>query len=1038
VRPLRRLLFPLWFVRVRLANRAVRAALVVAGIAAGAGILAAVLAGGLIAQDRSLARALQQVAPAERTLRGGYFGVPPQGSDYEGSLDPVMRRALGSITRAEPIRVMQLRQIRIEGALVDLAAIDGLERWITLRSGRAPRTCIPARCELVQIAGRGRIPSVPGIRLVRVGTGTLNSPIPFGRIDVQGVSRASLALGTTTAPTQPPLLIADGVAALSGLPALSSVYRGYSWAVPLDPDSVHPWDVDDFIARVTQMRSELEVRNYLFDLTAPDDQLRAADESSRVAGRRLLLIGGEAAGLMLAFAVLAAASMRRDLDAAWRRLTWFGARRWQRILLVGAESAGLALAGTALGWALGIGVSTLLAERAGAPSGAILSHSILSPEGLLVAVGIAAAAALVLVIALRVRPFRVGTFSLSTADVAALGALVALAFALLRGQADARTLAVEGRTGTLLLLIPGLVTFVAAVATARALGPALRLLERVARRARVALRLAALSLARHPGHAAIAVVFLVVSLGLALFAEIYRSTLAQGQADQASFAVPLDFTLREDLSPSGLVRPLQAAPLSRYREIGPDLDVVPVIRLRGSVTRLAGSEKVTLLGVPARQLTVLRDWRGDFASVPLSELARRIDPGRSMALRGPALPASGRELLLSVAVRGDDVELSASVLTDRGDVVQIDLGATSGTTSSALRAPIPAPARGGRLIALTLDLLPRSIESGEPAQGILTLGAPRVRTNRGETATVSDYGDWIGVNGVHRARATGGATLRFFVTDQIDSRFRPRQPTDGLVVPALASPLLAAAATRGGELSVQLGGPRVSLAVVGTVRRFPTVLEGDFVVADVEALGTALNAGSPGVGGVNEVWIGARPGDGAFAVASALERPPFDVLDVRSRRAIEESLEHDPLARGSLLTLAATALVALALALLGLLLLVVSDLRDEQGDLFDLEAQGATPAMLRRHLRLRAAVVVGMGLLGGIVTGSILSALAVDLVALTANATAPEPPLLLDVEWATVALAVVAYSALATVLVLAATWGAFRSPEPARIPEEVA
>jgi hypothetical protein len=45
--------------------------------------------------------------------------------------------------------------------------------------------------------------------------------------------------------------------------------------------------------------------------------------------------------------------MRRDLDAARRRLTWFGARRWQLALLSGIESALVAFAGVLAGWSWG-------------------------------------------------------------------------------------------------------------------------------------------------------------------------------------------------------------------------------------------------------------------------------------------------------------------------------------------------------------------------------------------------------------------------------------------------------------------------------------------------------------------------------------------------------------------------------------------------------------------------------------------------------------------------------------------------------------
>ncbi len=101
----------------------------------------------------------------------------------------------------------------------------------------------------------------------------------------------------------------------------------------------------------------------------------------------------------------------------------------------------------------------------------------------------------------------------------------------------------------------------------------------------------------------------------------------------------------------------------------------------------------------------------------------------------------------------------------------------------------------------------------------------------------------------------------------------------------------------------------------------------------------------------------------------------------------------------------------------------------------DLEAQGATPAELRRHLRLRTLVVAGLGLLGGLATGLVLSALVTDLVTLTANAGAPQPPLRLVLDAPLVALGIVVYSLLAAVTVAIATHAAFRGSAVGRISE---
>ena len=113
---------------------------------------------------------------------------------------------------------------------------------------------------------------------------------------------------------------------------------------------------------------------------------------------------------------------------------------------------------------------------------------------------------------------------------------------------------------------------------------------------------------------------------------------------------------------------------------------------------------------------------------------------------------------------------------------------------------------------------------------------------------------------------------------------------------------------------------------------------------------------SPASRRASELWLDTRP-------------PAGLPLALASQRARTNELTSDPLARGAISLLLVTALVGLALAAVGLLLTVVGDLREERGSLQDLEAQGATPADLRRHVLLRAAVVGVLGLAGGVAAG---------------------------------------------------------------------
>ena len=300
---------------------------------------------------------------------------------------------------------------------------------------------------------------------------------------------------------------------------------------------------------------------------------------------------------------------------------------------------------------------------------------------------------------------------------------------------------------------------------------------------------------------------------------------------------------------------------------------------------------------------------------------------------------------------------------------------------------------------------------------------------------LGSYSGWIGDGGLRPNRlAARKARLRYVVATNLDAHFRPRQPTDGRPIPVIASPDIARAAGPGGLVPIEIVDQRLLAKVVATARRFPT-LGDSFVVADQSWLYTALNGPQPRAGLVTELWVDG--GSSPDRVAEALARPPLDRLQVSSRKQIQGDLAKDPLGRGVLITLGAAAIAALALALAGLMLAVVSDLRDERGELDELEAQGASPCDLRRHLRLRALIVSAAGVVGGVATGAVLGTLVVGVVRLTAGAAAPEPPLRLDLGLGLVAIALGLYAAAAAVLVGLVTWNAFRAPAPGTAAEAV-
>ncbi len=283
------------------------------------------------------------------------------------------------------------------------------------------------------------------------------------------------------------------------LPDAPLISRTYGWIVPVAPRSIHDWELASLGTRLDRAQSKLEQKSDIFTIVAPTGTIATIRATSRVAAERLLILGGDAAVLLLGFAVLASTRLRRDHRDVRRRLTWSGARRSQILLVAATEVLGITVVASLVGWAVGTGAGALLADHLGSPGGARRRALDLHRP--------------------RARdrdrsslPSRLSRCSPRFASTRSPSAGFASPSRMSRPSArsqrfssrshEARPMHVAAgkrRHRRLLLLLPGLVLFVLAVAAARLLAPALRLLELAARRATPPVRVALLSLARAPG-----------------------------------------------------------------------------------------------------------------------------------------------------------------------------------------------------------------------------------------------------------------------------------------------------------------------------------------------------------------------------------------------------------------------------------------------------------------------------------------------------------------------------------------------------------
>jgi hypothetical protein len=996
--------------------------LVVAGVALAFAMLVAVLGGSLVARQQALAHALAGLPSVDRGFRVDRFGYPLGPGDYARA-DRRARRALALLSDTPVRRAVLFRELRVQGELVELAAVDALADAVDLQSGRLPRRCTPQSCEMLQIGSGGPATlSEGGIRLRRTGVASLRDPRLFGDVS------ASTGVGGR----RPRLLLAPGVDSLLGLNELSPFYRVYSWVSPVRVDGLRTWDVGRVLADESRAQGVLAT-DPGFRFSGPDEALVDASQRGRVAAQRLVLVGGETSAVLLFFVVVAALGLRRGLLAERRRLLARGARRWQVVLAVATELTALTTVGAVCGLAAGIGAVALLAHAAALPPGPLLAHTMLVPGTWVLLASAWAATNLVLALATFTKERESRLRRIGTVDVAALGALAVIGVAVSRGALDPTS--VDSGTAWLLVAMPILISFVTAVVLARLLGPAMRAAERLTRRRNVSLRLGVLALSRAPSRTLAACAFVAVALGLALFAVTYRATLRQGAADQASFRVPLDFVATEG---ARLVLPLDAAPPSRYAAVAPGTHAYPVLRSSATTAGLgAAVASVTVLGIPPAAVRRLH-WRPDYSSSSQASLAGRLAAGGEPRLTGPALPPGPSRVTLRVRVHGIDVRLALVVADATGRARTVTLGHVEQGTHV-----VSAGIEGGGAVRVTgLQLTLPTVEQfflahreaegdvAAPPSGTLDLEPLRVAGGRAVTA----WEGWRLRGGGRLAHAgPAGTRVRFAFQDTGGTLLlRPRQPTDGRALPVVVSPDLAAAAGgTGSRIVLDFQDVQVPAVIRATAARVPGIPAdaGSFAVADRTALSTAIDADAPGEGTPNEVWLAA---DDPAAVARALARPPFASLDVSSRGALERTLAGDRLARATAVALLAGALVALALAAIGFWVGVLSELRDERSDFFDLEAQGLPPERLRAQLRVRALIVVGLALCGGVVLGLVLARLVVSFVHVSASTALPEPPLRLDPAWPESLGVVVLIAVLALLVAELTSLRSFRGERPER------
>jgi hypothetical protein len=1008
----------------RLRARPLSVLALVAALAGAGGLIGSSSVTSALSQETSARVQLRSLPPKYRSLHVRYYTLPLEADFRAPRVEATLRSFAGVTTRPHRVQVWHSIQPDDPNGL-RLAIVREPHRDVIVDRGRLPRGCRKKVCEALVLSGReplgARVPLAKGRIALVVGSGSLaSSALP----DRSELGKSALLVGSLS-PTLEPLVAQDG----------STVV----YSATLDPEAVHGYALASLDARLRGAVVRLERGDPLVRATAPLPTLDGLVDRGRVARERLLLVSGEAAALVIAFAAFAASARRRDLELVESQLTTLGASRvqvWTPRIVEAAVPAAAAVVVAFCALAVAAAVAARLRSL---PYRFVWAA--LPGDTLLAIVGAGLLGFVLLLAATRAR--RRSRLGLGALEIAALTALAVVVWETwTTGALDPARVAAGG--SPVILVLPALGFFAAAVLLLRLLPVALRGGERLARRAPVGVRLALLGAARRPSQTAAATTFLAVCLGCAVFSLDYRATLEHQARDQARFAAGAPWRVLE----SGRTRQPDVTPLTRFARVTSERPT-PVLRLDGDVTSTSAQGAqvpVRVLAVPAARLRGLIGWRRSFSSLSLDEIARKLRP-RPVGLAGPRLATDVDRLRVWARSQTDYPRMIVLHLLLPGEsFAHIRLGVVW-RRWQRLEVALPRAMRGARLVGLEYAPTYVPISFKYDPTGFVDLG--RIEERRGARwSALPSLAGWTstrtpdGSSGLLVTESLRHAPVARSLRFDLNGTYRPLiHPKIGLPlpdpgfedgpVPVLAGGPVAAQAVDG-LLTVGLPGKQIEARVAGTARLFPTITEREssFLVVDYDTLFAVMNADEPGLAAPTEAWFfGPQRAD----FAARLSQPPFRVERLVDVRALERSLLDDPLAAGTRRTLGIAAILAAALGVLGLVLAARSAVVAERLEIAEYEALGVARSTLRRSAQVRLLAVSALGIVAGVLGGFVSVRLTGAFVAVTGSAKRPLPPIVTVVAWPAAAAVVAAVAVAATVAAAVVTRRAFREATARRL-----
>jgi hypothetical protein len=959
--------------------------------------------------------------------------------------------------------------------IAEAAALDGLTAHAALVSGSwpgAPAAGQPIPAALPATAAallRVRVGDVLRMR-DRISNATIRFVVTglyrprqvsseYWELDEIALSGSSTTGGFTT---YGPLTVQ--AAAFAGALPVS----GGTWLAQPAVPSIPAGQLTTVAANVNELAQELQNAQSLPSLAVTTSLPAVLDGTATDldVARSLLAICAILLALLAAAALLAVArllSAQREIESAM--LTARGATRGQLIRLTAAEAVPVCVIAAAAGGLLGavlarllalgggpgLGSAAALAARAAAVVAAVALVIMLVPALTTVSPGTARAR--------RGRQAAVSTLTRAGADLAVV-LLAVLACWQLRHYSVVSAGA-NGNFGVdpVVVVAPALALLGGTVVALRLLPAGGRAGDRLAARGRrLTAALASWQISRQPlrqGGAALLIV-LAVATGTLVLAQ--RQSWTTSEHDQATFGTGADVLVET-------TQPLTAAQAGALVRTPGVQHAMPV----ATFTQYATNGQA--LAVDAGQAADVTLLRADQSARPVAALFSTIRP--SGPAPGVTLPGHLAEVALTarlgpaslglapgivnVSVQdadGDVYLAQAGTLPADGRDHTLTVGLTSGAGGAAGTAVYPL-----RLTAVTVDYTlpatrPRAAAtftvdglSGGPGTAQLPgkeLAGWTAIASSGELVGVRETTGASGPSGLPAASsraARGRAEVFAFGSgyglapsgvpgvppSPVDGQLALTAAAPGTVLPGIATRgfLAATSASVGSTVQADFNGEVIAVRIVAEVATFPTVsASGGGLIVDLAALQQLLTSDSIEPAPVTQWWLATAGQRTPPGLAASL--PPGSA--VTSAAATEAALSGDPLSELPQRALLAVAIAAVVLAITGFCVSIAAGVHQRRAENALLAALGVPPRAAAGQLCLEKLMLSLPSALAGLVLGVILAELLVPAITLTAAATTPVPPVLIQFPWAQTLLLTLA---VAVIPVLAAAVTVARRPDAA-------